>query len=394
MRQPAFLVYALSVANVIFFAAFFPLAPDIEYELGLSTVEVGALLTAYGAAFLGGSIPAGLVADRIGARTMLIGTSVTLGIAAVGHAVAVDFWSLLVARSLFGLGGATVLIAGLSWLSDSVSDARRKQALAAVVPITGLGGTTGFVLGGAAGDAFGTAAPFFICAALFAATTVGLVLGEHGRRRHHDRQSVREMIQAGRAARGVLAVALLFLLASLSETLVNLLGALQLNANGLSAGGIGAALALGTVLFVAVSLAVARLAERLTRIAALGLTSLLLGASLAPLLVSDSTAAIVTAMTLRSGVFGLVYGIGFPLAAISAIRYGIRLGATNGLLMLSIGVSYTVGPLGGAAIADSIGATWVYGVLVAGCFVGALTIFAAGWADRLAAERHPRRAGR
>ena len=90
-RRPAILVYAVASANVIFFASFFPLAPDFERELGLSTVEVGALLTAYGVAFLIGSIPAGLVTDRVGARTMLIATSITLSIAALGHALAVDF---------------------------------------------------------------------------------------------------------------------------------------------------------------------------------------------------------------------------------------------------------------------------------------------------------------
>ena len=195
------------------------------------------------------------------------------------------------------------------------------------------------------------------------------------------------MLDAGRTAHGALAVALLFLLASLTETLVNLLGALQLDDNGVSAAGIGAALALGAGLFVAISIGVVRHAEVLTRIGVLGVSALLLGASLLPLLISESTAAIVTAMTLRTGVSGVIYGIGFPLAALAAIRAGIGLGATNGLLMLAIGISYSIGPLGGAAIADSVGDRWVYGVLVVACLVGAVTIFAAARADRLEGER-------
>ena len=370
------LVYAVASANVMLYTAFFPLVPDIETEFGLSKVEIGALVTAYGVAFVASSIVTGLLTDRIGARHVLIGTAATLALAALGHAVAVDFWTLLAARSLFGLAGAVVLIAGLSWLSDSVPDHKRDRAIAAVVPITGVAAMVGFAFSGIVGDALGISAVFLICAALLVLTTVGLLVGELGGGTRHPLQTVGETVRAGRGARVVIAVALLFFLASLSETLVNLLGALQLDENGVSAGGIGVALAIGTAVFVVVSLAVTRFAEHLMRLVAVGITSILLAASMLPLLVSESTGAIVSALILRAGVFGMVYGIGFPLAALAAIRARVGLGATNGLLMLAIGVSYAVGPLSGAALAASVGDRWVYAALVAACVVGGAIILA------------------
>ena len=376
LRRPALLVYVVASANVVFYTAFFPLVPDIEAEFGLSKVDVGALVTAYGVAFVVGSIATGLLTDRISARHVLIGTSATLAVAALGHAAAVDFWTLLAARSLYGLAGAPVLIAGLSWLSDSVPDERRDRALAAVVPITGVGAMVGFAFSGIAGDQFGMAAVFLTCTALFVATTFGLLVGEVGGSARHPYRTVGETLKAGRTARAVIAVALLFFLASLSETLINVLGALQLDDNGVSAGGIGVALAVGTGIFVVVSLTVTRFAERVVRIGVLGVTSLLLAASMVPLLVSESTAAIVSALLLRAGVFGLVYGIGFPLAALAAIRARIGLGATNGLLMLAIGASYALGPLSGAALAESVGDRWVYAALVTASVAGAAFIIA------------------
>ena len=393
LRRPAILVYAVASANVVFYTAFFPLVPDIEEEFGLSKIDVGALVTAYGVAFVVGSIATGLLTDRISARHVLIGTSATLAVAALGHAVAVDFWTLLAARGLYGLAGAPVLIAGLSWLSDSVADDRRDRALAAVVPITGVGAMVGFSFSGVVGDQLGLAAVFLTCAALFVATTVGLLVGEVGGRASHPHRTVGETLRAGRTARAVIAVALLFFLASLSETLVNLLGALQLDENGVSAGGIGVALAIGTGVFVVVSLAVTRFAEQVVRLGILGVTSLLLAASMVPLLVSDSTGAIVSALLLRAGVFGLVYGIGFPLAALAAIRARIGLGATNGLLMLAIGASYALGPLSGAALAESVGDRWVYAALVAASIAGAAFILATSRADRMLNDSTPGSSG-
>ena len=210
----------------------------------------------------------------------------------------------------------------------------------------------------------------------------------------HPLQTVGETLRAGRGAHAVIAVALLFFLASLSETLVNLLGALQLDENGVSAGGIGIALAIGTAVFIVVSLAVTRFAGQLMRLVMLGVTSLVLAASMLPLLVSESTAAIVTALILRAGVFGLVYGIGFPLAALAAIRARVGLGATNGLLMLAIGASYALGPLSGAALADSVGDRWVYAALVASCVVGGLIIPVDGSRTALRCCRRSPRSGR
>ena len=120
MRRLVFSIYALILVDEVVLMAIFPLAPTFADDLGLSKTETGALLAASAFATVLVAVPAGVLADRIGARRLTIAAAVLLTLATLGQGLAGELWSLLLARAAFGAASATIWTAGIAWLSDSV----------------------------------------------------------------------------------------------------------------------------------------------------------------------------------------------------------------------------------------------------------------------------------
>src|SRR3989442_5898393 len=115
-----------------------PLAPTFAERLSLSPVETGALLASASFATVVVAFPAGLLADRLGARAFTIGSAVVFTLSTVGQGLAGDFWTLLVARAAFGIAFGVAWTAGLAWLADSAPPQPRARALGATGAISGL----------------------------------------------------------------------------------------------------------------------------------------------------------------------------------------------------------------------------------------------------------------
>ena len=371
IRSPAFLVYALVFTNAVVLTAYVPLVPVFADEFGLSTVESGALFTALGVSIIVVALPLGFGADRVGSRALTIGAAVLLVISASGQALAVDFWSLLGARLLYGTASTTILIAGIAWLSDSGQPQNRARSVGIVMPVAGVGALIGPIFGGVIGDAFGREAPFFIGAAMGAVVLAGLLTGERGRSVIHDRQTVREIVGLIRMEHAVLAAAVLILIGGLAESVVNTLEPLQLDANGLSPSAIGAVLSVAAVCFVVVSVVVVRHAGRATRLDYAPLLAAALALSLVPLVMSATTPAIMAGTVGRMAVLGTVYTVAFPLGALGAYRAGIGRGSVYALLMLCSGIGNAVGPLAGAGLTEVSGEARAYAAIAAASALGA-----------------------
>ena len=373
-RSPALLVYALIFTNAVTLTAYVPLVPVFEDEFGLSTLESGALFSALGVSIILVALPLGFGADRIGSRALSVAAGALLVVGALGQALAVDFWSLLGARLIYGTASTTILIAGVAWLTDSVEPQRRARAVGTVMPVAGVGALLGPIFGGALGDALGREAPFLVAAAMAAVVLVGLLLGDPGRSVIHDRQTVRSTAALVRLEHAVLAAAILILIGGLAESVVNTFAPLQLDQNGLSASRIGVILAVAAVCFVVVSAVIVRLAGRATRLRYGPLVAIALAISLLPLVLSATTGAIAAGTIARMAVLGTVYTIGFPLGALGAYRAGIGRGSVYALLMLSSGIGNAVGPLAGAGLVNVSGEAAAYGAVLGACALGAVWI--------------------
>ena len=83
MRRLVLLASACVFFDVAFFAAIAPLLPDYVDSLGLTKAEAGVLSAAYAAGTLVASLPAGLVASRVGPKRSVIAGLITLGFASL-----------------------------------------------------------------------------------------------------------------------------------------------------------------------------------------------------------------------------------------------------------------------------------------------------------------------
>ena len=105
----------------------------------------------------------GALADRW-PRKVLIAAGVALWSLATGAAaLAVGFWTFLLARALVGVGEAAYATLSPALLSDFYPSNRRNRILTIFYVAIPLGAALGFVLGGALGHRFGWRAAFLIC---------------------------------------------------------------------------------------------------------------------------------------------------------------------------------------------------------------------------------------
>ncbi len=372
MRRPALAIYGLLIAAEIVSWAIVPLAPRFRTELGLTKVEVGAILATVSVLSIAVSVPVGVWADRLGARALTLGSGIAIAAGSVAQGLASDFWSLLGARALFGVGFATVWTAGLALLAEVVPSGRRATALGATTATAGLGGLIGPAATGFLAERFGMLIPFaafgsaalLVCAALLALRPAG-ELPE----RHH--RAARDTYRLARRDRAVVAAIVATVLGGLAAGTVNLLVPLQLDENGLSEALIGIVFSAGAALFLVASATVARLADRTARVNAVGATALALACVLGIVLASPATAAVVAFLLLRAPVLAILFTVAFPLAAAGARRAGIGAGAVVGLLNVLWGVATVVAPLGAGALAELAGDRWAYAAVAVACAAAA-----------------------
>ena len=178
MRRLLVLIYGLIFVDEIVLLAIIPLIPTFSDKLDLTKLETGVLLAAAPVTTAIASLPAGLLADRIGARRLTLGAGAVLALSTAGQGLAGDFGSLLAARVGFGLASTTIWTAGIAWLSDSAPAGRRSSAVAAVVAVAGVAAILGPGFAGLLAEHSGLAVPFVATAV--AAATITLVLARSG----------------------------------------------------------------------------------------------------------------------------------------------------------------------------------------------------------------------
>lgn len=365
LRSPLAAVYAFILVTNVSITAFFALAPTFRAEFALSKVETSILFAATGVVTLLLALPMGMLADRIGTHRVTVGAAVVLVVASVAHAVAVDLWTLFAGRLLFGVGIVAMFTAGVARLAHSVPSERRARAIAGVMPAAGVGAFVGPYLAGGLTDAASIALAYAVLAGLGAAVAIWVARappasGDTG----IEPPSLAAVRMAARAP-VVAAAAVLMALGVVVDIVSGLLAPLQLAENGLSAGEIGAVLSVGWILYVATALIVTRHAERAVSLAAGVVAGLLIAAAMVPLAASTGTVAQAGGLLARSVGLGLAFTVAFPLGALGAVAAGTGIGAANGLLMLSVGLTSSVAPIGSAGLASVAGDRAVY-VLIAG----------------------------
>ena len=90
------------------------LSPYLASELGITSSQLGTLgsitFLTYGMA----QIPIGLISDKIGSKKVIISSSIAMAIGTIIFALAKDFKSLLIARTIIGFAVSGFFVPGLS----------------------------------------------------------------------------------------------------------------------------------------------------------------------------------------------------------------------------------------------------------------------------------------
>ena len=145
--------------DVAFFTAITPLLPDYVDDLGLSKAGAGVLSAAFAAGTLIASLPAGLMATRVGPRPTLLGGLVLLGMSCVAFGFGETAVVLDLARFVQGIASALAWSGALTWVILASPQSRRGAVIGNVIGVAVAGALAGPALGAVAASA-GTEAVF------------------------------------------------------------------------------------------------------------------------------------------------------------------------------------------------------------------------------------------
>ena len=371
--------------------AIVPLLPRLAATDRLSSAATAALVAAPGAGTLAVSIPAGVVADRLGARRVTLAAAALMAAAMLAQAAPGCAW-LLGGRLAFGLAYGVVWTTAVAWIARA-GEERAAPAQAAAVTSAAAGIAAGPALGALLAGHGGLAAPFLAAGIAGVALTIALAAasasaaaarrsvegatGAGGRSiaargpapaggavpaPHSALARVLTRIaQRGRGARGLAAGALAVALSGATNSVLQLLVPLQLHRSGASTAAIGVAFSCAAALYIAVSAAVVRLGRRAVTARTNALAALLLALALVPAGSMGTAAAAVVTLMLAVPPRATVSTIAYPLATADAARTGLGHGAAVGLLNGAWAAGMLAAPLGAGALAHWAGmrAAWL-----------------------------------
>lgn len=295
------LLHALFFIAAATQTAIVPLLPRISRVYGLSPSATGLLLAAPGLATLAISMPAGIVADRLGARRVTVAATLLMCLAALVQA-APSYAALVGGRLAFGVAFGILWTTGVTWMSRS-QEQSGSPGLGAVATSAAVGMVAGPAIGGVIADQFGLSSPFLLVAAL-AAILAMLLQREAAPARSPSatpqHNSMRTFVRVAPRQSGVLSAALALAVSSAVGGVTQLLVPLQLHQAGFSAGATGLAFSAAAAIYIAVSATVVKLGRRATTVRSAALGALGLGLSLLPAAFGANAAWLIAVLLLST----------------------------------------------------------------------------------------------
>jgi MFS family permease len=152
MRRLLILASTMILFDVAFYSAIAPLLPDYVSHLDLSKAEAGLLSASYAAGTLLASLPAGLLASRLGPRRTVIGGLALLGVSSLAFGFGQSVGLLDAARFIQGIAGALIWSGALTWLITTAPPERRGSVIGTALGTAVAGALIGPALGALAAE--------------------------------------------------------------------------------------------------------------------------------------------------------------------------------------------------------------------------------------------------
>lgn len=161
---------AISISTVLVMAGqgvIGPILPLFAKELGVGAGEIGLTLSIFALARLILNVPLGVLSDRVGRRSLLVGGPLVTALGMIGSGFAGDLLSLLAWRFIAGAGSAMYMTGAMVYLTDISTPENRARFIGTNQGALLIGVSIGPGLGGLIAEFFGLRAPFYfvgICA--------------------------------------------------------------------------------------------------------------------------------------------------------------------------------------------------------------------------------------
>jgi len=174
-RQMLIVLTLMSFTNVLDFMIMMPLSPHLMREFSISTAQFGLLVSAYAFAAAISSLLMASIADRFDRKRSLLFVYCGLIVGTLGCALAPNYSTLLIARTVAGVFGGVQGSIAFSIVGDLVPDSRRGRAMGTLMLSFSLSAVVGVPLSIFVASWGGWHLPFF---ALAVACGVLLLVGQ------------------------------------------------------------------------------------------------------------------------------------------------------------------------------------------------------------------------
>src|SRR2546421_2818098 len=148
---------------------------DPKQGLGASQSQLEWSINSYTLVFAGLLFTAGVLGDRYGRRAVLLAGLALFGLASLASAYAQGPNQLIAARAIMGIGGAAIMPATLSIISNVFDPRERGRAIGIWAGAVGLGVAIGPVVGGALLEHFWWGSVFLINVPIVVAGLIAIV---------------------------------------------------------------------------------------------------------------------------------------------------------------------------------------------------------------------------
>jgi MFS family permease len=152
------------------------LLPQIAHDLGVSPATAGAIVTAQSLAFAAPLLLIGRIADRFGARPLLLGGVVGFAVASAICAGADSFGVMILGRSLQGVASACCFTTSLAAIDALFQGDRQPIAVGIWGAIGGIGGASGPLVASVLAEVWSWRAFFGVNVVLLSVATVALAV--------------------------------------------------------------------------------------------------------------------------------------------------------------------------------------------------------------------------